>query len=191
LFNISVTTLGITHIERGQPAEIQDLDSRDVDDAYLLYFNESLRSTGVYMDSYNCLLDIHKLKGNSSKYWLINYDLHQELKGTEIKVKLNHYRKGKLIADEFKAVDESNGSYKGWWLKGKKNGEGTYKWKNGDVYVGEWLNDNRHGQGTYKWMNGSVYRGEWRDDKMHGRGTLTLNSGYVQTGEWVNGSFIN
>jgi len=82
------TTLGITYLERGQSAQLIDLNLRDVDDAYLLYFNESLRSTAIYSDNYNCLLDIHEQdKGKSSKYLLINYDLHQELKETEIKVK--------------------------------------------------------------------------------------------------------
>jgi len=211
LFNISVTNLGIIYLERGQSAQLKDLNLRDVNDAYLLYFNESVRSTDIYTENYNCLLDIHELEGNSSKYWLINYDLHQEIKEPFwTKVKLNYYRKGKLIADEFKSVEESNGIYKGFWLddkkhgkgtfkhkssgneyvgewfNGKRHGKGTLKWNDGNEYVGDWFNGKRHGEGTLKWNNGNEYVGEWVDDKKHGKGTLKWSDGTVQVGEWVN-----
>jgi len=181
------TTLGITYLERGQSAQLIDLNLRDVDDAYLLYFNESLRSTAIYTNNYNCLLDIHELdKGNSSKYLLINYDLHQELTETEIKVKLNYYRKGNLIADEFKSVEYSDGTYKGWWLNGKRTGKGTYTWKNGDEYVGGWIDDKRTGKGTYTWKNGDEHVGEFVDGKKHGQGTFKWKNGDEYVGMWID-----
>jgi len=187
LFNISVITLGITYLERGQSAQLKDLNLRDVNNAYLLYFNESVRSTDIYTENYNCLLDIREQEGDSSKYWLINYDLHQELKEPFwTKVKLNYYRKGKLIADEFKSVEEPNGIYKGWWLDGKKHGKGTFKWSNSNQYVGDWVHNMRHGKGTFKWSNGNQYAGEWVDNKRHGKGTLKWSDGDQYIGEWVN-----
>jgi len=66
----------------------------------------------------------------------------------------------------FKAVEESAGSYKGWWLNGKRHCQGTQKWKSGSEYVGEWADDNKHGQETYKSKSsGNEHIGEYRDDK--------------------------
>ena len=36
---------------------------------------------------------------------------------------------------------------------------------NGDVYEGNWQNDKREGQGSYTWKNGSKYTGSWKYDK--------------------------
>ena len=44
--------------------------------------------------------------------------------------------------------------YKGEWGYDKKNGYGTYKWKNGAEHTGYWKDDNCHGKGVYKDSNG-------------------------------------
>ena len=36
-------------------------------------------------------------------------------------------------------------SYDGDWVEGKKEGFGTYRWANGQVYVGEYKNNKQHG----------------------------------------------
>ena len=48
------------------------------------------------------------------------------------------------------------------------NGQGTYKYPNGEVYEGEWKDRKRNGRGTNKYPNGEVYEGEWQDDKKNG-----------------------
>ena len=37
------------------------------------------------------------------------------------------------------------GFYDGDWIKGKKEGFGTFRYANGSVYVGEWKNDKKYG----------------------------------------------
>ena len=39
---------------------------------------------------------------------------------------------------------------------GKRNGKGTYTWKDGKKYVGEWKDGEYNGQGTYTYG-----KGEW------------------------------
>ena len=38
-------------------------------------------------------------------------------------------------------------SYEGEYMKDKKNGKGSYLWKNGSKYTGNFENDYRHGYG--------------------------------------------
>ncbi len=82
-----------------------------------------------------------------------------------------------------------SGIYRGNWINGKKNGKGTYKWKNGDMYVGDWLNDKKNGKGTFTWNNGDKYVGDWLDDKHSGNGTFTWENGDKYVGEFVNDKF--
>ena len=75
-----------------------------------------------------------------------------------------------------------DGTYKGAWKDGNRNGYGTHEWTVGDKYEGNWLNDNKNGTGTYTWRNGDKYVGEWRNDLKHGTGTLTLADGSKYVG---------
>jgi hypothetical protein len=54
----------------------------------------------------------------------------------------------------------TNGDYVGAWKNGKRNGQGTYTYAEGDKYVGEYKDGKQHGQGTYTWVSGSKYVGE-------------------------------
>ena len=38
------------------------------------------------------------------------------------------------------------------------------------ISTGRWENDERNGKGTYRYVNGDVYEGEWKDNKRHGKG---------------------
>jgi hypothetical protein len=46
-------------------------------------------------------------------------------------------------------------------MNDKKNGKGTYIWKNGSKYTGNFENDYRHGYGEMYWQDGRVYKGKW------------------------------
>lgn len=52
-------------------------------------------------------------------------------------------------------------SYEGQYMNDKKNGKGTYLWKNGSKYIGNFENDYRHGYGQMYWQDGKVYKGKW------------------------------
>jgi hypothetical protein len=62
--------------------------------------------------------------------------------------------------------------YKGMWKLGVMQGEGEYKYANGDVYYGQFDNGVKHGKGKYVFVVGYEYDGEWRQGKMHGKGTV-------------------
>ena len=47
---------------------------------------------------------------------------------------------------------------------------------NGDIFNGAFKNNLRY-EGTYKYKNGDLYYGEWKDDVKHGRGRLVLEIG--------------
>ena len=77
----------------------------------------------------------------------------------------------------------------GYYVAGKKNGEGEFFYPDGSKYEGSWMNNGRHGWGRYTYPNGDTYEGEWAQDRRHGQGTYT----YAQTssryeGTWSHGN---
>ena len=87
-------------------------------------------------------------------------------------------------------VTFSNGQrYEGEWRDDKEHGRGTYTFSQGDRYEGEWRDGKRHGRGTYTFSHGGRYEGEWRDDKRHGQGTHTFADGGRKEGEWRDGKW--
>ncbi|MBF0444760.1 MAG: caspase family protein [Magnetococcales bacterium] len=51
-----------------------------------------------------------------------------------------------------------------------ENGQGTYKYANGDQYIGGFINGNENGYGTYKNANGiTVKSGLWKDGEFIGK----------------------
>ncbi|XP_015766432.1 PREDICTED: radial spoke head 1 homolog [Acropora digitifera] len=51
-----------------------------------------------------------------------------------------------------------------------------------------WENDERNGQGTYVYKNGDIYEGEWKDNKRHGSGVYTCTSTKLKyDGRWSEG----
>lgn len=71
---------------------------------------------------------------------------------------------------------------------GKKHGQGTYTYVNGDKYIGEYDNDKKSGQGIYSWSNGNRYEGMYQNDKRNGSGILTMENGDVIAGSFVDDS---
>ena len=43
---------------------------------------------------------------------------------------------------------KNGGQYQGKFYKGKFNGFGIFKWKNGSSYEGHWHNEKKHGKGN-------------------------------------------
>ena len=63
----------------------------------------------------------------------------------------------KLMGDGLGLVE-----YYGQWHHGKRQGHGTYTFKNGDTYEGEWVSGLREGCGKYTKANGDSYTGVWK-----------------------------
>ncbi|KFQ45714.1 Radial spoke head 1, partial [Nestor notabilis] len=76
--------------------------------------------------------------------------------------------------------------YDGEYEHGLRNGQGTYRFKNGARYIGTYLRNKKHGQGTFFYPDGSKYEGDWVDDQRHGHGQYTYANGDTYTGEWFN-----
>lgn len=51
------------------------------------------------------------------------------------------------------------------WVNGKRNGEGTNYFANGERYEGMWKENKRQGYGTNYYKNGTVFSGNWDNDK--------------------------
>lgn len=109
-------------------------------------------------------------------------------------------------------ITETNGTYTGERVDGKKQGTGKYEWKDGTRYEGEFsnneinghgkltipekgtydgnfVNGKKSGQGTYTFANGDVYVGNWQDDKMSGEGTYTFKNGDTYVGAFTDNKF--
>ena len=86
----------------------------------------------------------------------------------------------------------SNGDvYKGGFKRKKPHGKGKMTFKNGNQYKGEFKKGEIEGYGTMKYSNGDYYRGEWKDGKYHGWGSVMApNDKTKQTGIWENGVLV-
>ena len=90
-------------------------------------------------------------------------------------------RKHRSIKKELKELKKQTTSYQ------------TLKYVGGDKYAGEYKYGKRNGQGTYTWADGQEaikYTGEFKDNKMHGQGKLVYADGSIDEGEFKNGRFI-
>jgi len=56
-------------------------------------------------------------------------------------------------------------------VNGRKNGNGTLVYANGDQYTGEWQNNKKEGYGSFRQRNGTNYIGTWQNDSWDGHGT--------------------
>ena len=59
-------------------------------------------------------------------------------------------------------------------ITGKSPERNKIQYKNGDVYEGEFVKGKRQGEGTYIFSDGEKYSGQWFQDQQHGRGVLHL-----------------
>ena len=56
-------------------------------------------------------------------------------------------------------------------------------------YIGNWKYDLREGQGEYRWSNGNRYHGEYHIGKPHGYGEYSSIKGDRYIGDFANGNF--
>ncbi len=54
--------------------------------------------------------------------------------------------------------DKISESFLGQYKNDRKNGKGTYNYKNGNRYTGDWVDDSRTGHGVFIWHNGDEYK---------------------------------
>ena len=99
------------------------------------------------------------------------------------------------------SYDDEGETYKGRFVSGKKQGQGTLWDAKGNVYIGEWRNDRRNGRGVQafhveEWREGehSVvwledntenYSGEFKNDVFYGQGTYRWEDGTRYVGQWA------
>ena len=70
-------------------------------------------------------------------------------------------------------IQYKNGDvYEGEFVKGKRQGEGTYIFSDGEKYSGQWFQDQQHGRGVFTFKNGNVYDGLWYKDYQQGHGIM-------------------
>ncbi|CAD8155117.1 unnamed protein product [Paramecium pentaurelia] len=67
----------------------------------------------------------------------------------------------------------------------KPNGEGSFKWDNGEYYIGQWLNAQKHGFGQWTGTQEDYYIGQWVNGQQDGLGEHKWN-GDVYFGQWKN-----
>lgn len=67
------------------------------------------------------------------------------------------------------------------------NGQGTYKWGDGNKYTGQWKNGKPHGKGKLVSPYGVTYVGDWKDNLLHGKGIITYYNGDKYVGNFKNG----
>lgn len=86
-----------------------------------------------------------------------------------------------------RTIKFADGIYSGVNVDGVRQGYGTFKYNNGDVYTGWWANNKRDNTGTCTYKNGDRYDGNWKDDTYDGHGLLTCANGAEYEGRWKSG----
>ncbi|MDB5801533.1 MAG: hypothetical protein JWL63_2472 [Rhodocyclales bacterium] len=81
-----------------------------------------------------------------------------------------------------KTYASSQDRYEGNFMLGEAQGEGVYRWKNGDAYDGNWLKGKKAGQGRYTWTNGDYWEGVFTDDRQTEAGRLYFTPTIVASG---------
>jgi hypothetical protein len=90
--------------------------------------------------------------------------------------------------------------YDGFFIKGKRNGQGTEEILApaeffGEIYIGEFKRNKRTGQGSLVYASGDKYVGEVKNSIRSGQGKYISVNGDVQEGYWekdilINGKYI-
>ena len=73
-----------------------------------------------------------------------------------------------------------------------RENERTEFWmrENHENYTGEFVNDHYQGQGTYRWPDGQKYIGGFFAGEKHGEGTFYYETGTARPQYWQYGDFI-
>ena len=67
------------------------------------------------------------------------------------------------------------------------NGNGVFRWTNGDVYDGQMTRGKMNGFGRYTYANGQIYEGNYVNGIKEGKGKLIYPNGFVYDGDFVGG----
>ena len=123
--------------------------------------------------------ELEKLK---EKYEKEIKDLKNQNETKEILINnsLNNSSSNSNIIKEY-----SNGRYIGGILNDKREGKGSFYYKNGKKYEGEWKNDTEEGFGIMKYKNGDQYEGYFKKGKKEGKGIYYYNNGNRYEGDWL------
>ena len=76
--------------------------------------------------------------------------------------------------------------YVGEFKDGKRHGQGTYTFTDGQKYVGECRYDMWEGVGTFTYPNGSKYVGQFKNSQRHGYGSYTFPDGAGDFSYYIN-----
>lgn len=94
-----------------------------------------------------------------------------------------------LLYSNNKLVDQ--GYYDGYWINGKKEGQGVQLYYRGSKYEGEWVQDAWNGKGIYNGENSiTISEGEFKNGSLSGVGKFTDNlDSFYYEGEFKQGMF--
>lgn len=81
-------------------------------------------------------------------------------------------------------------NYKGEFVRGQMEGEGTMILRNGRTYIGDFANDLPHGRGEIRYSDGRIFRGSIRSGLPDGIGTMSHPGGTEEFGGWRAGRLI-
>lgn len=77
--------------------------------------------------------------------------------------------------------------YLGEWSQNMLNGRGLFIWHDERLYLGDWKDNMMHGEGIYKWGDGRIFMGQYKDDRKEGLGVYLWADGRAYNGEWHQG----
>ena len=77
--------------------------------------------------------------------------------------------------------------YDGDFRDNEINGNGVFRWTNGDVYDGQMTRGKMNGVGRYTYANGQVYEGSYVNGVKEGRGRLLYPNGFIYDGDFIGG----
>ena len=102
-----------------------------------------------------------------------------------------HY-KGEFAGDRFNGrgiihFKIEGHDYDGDFRDNEINGNGVFRWTNGDVYDGQMTRGKMNGVGRYTYANGQIYEGNYVNGVKEGKGKLTYPNGFVYDGDFIGG----
>ena len=102
-----------------------------------------------------------------------------------------HY-KGQFLGDRFNGkgiihFKIEGHDYDGDFRDNEINGNGVFRWTNGDVYDGQMTRGKMNGVGRYTYANGQIYEGNYVNGVKEGKGKLTYPNGFVYDGDFIGG----
>lgn len=95
-------------------------------------------------------------------------------------------KKSGLISGEGRVEFFDRRLFEGRLEAGRKVGQGTYVWLDGQRYQGEWRNDQPDGEGEWSSPKGDVYTGGFRAGKRVGQGRMVYADKTEYNGAWLD-----